>query len=91
MNLFAPQHLVPILIILLLLFGRGKISEIMGDFAKGIKSFKKGLQDDDDMGEDSSSAVRGTIKTHNQEEPHSAVMRKTASRTSVQGSSKNKS
>ena len=34
--------------ILLLLFGgRGKISELMGDFAKGIKSFKKGLAEED--------------------------------------------
>ena len=31
-----------------LLFGRGKISELMGDVAKGIKSFKKGLNDDPD-------------------------------------------
>jgi sec-independent protein translocase protein TatA len=33
-------------LVLVLLFGRGKISELMGDFAKGIKSFKKGLSDD---------------------------------------------
>ncbi|MDX7950362.1 twin-arginine translocase TatA/TatE family subunit [Lichenihabitans sp. Uapishka_5] len=34
--------------ILLLLFGgKGKVSDIMGDFAKGIKSFKKGMADDD--------------------------------------------
>jgi sec-independent protein translocase protein TatA len=32
---------------LLLFGGKGKISEIMGDFAKGIKSFKKGLSEDD--------------------------------------------
>ena len=32
----------------MLLFGRGKISELMGDVAKGVKSFKKGLSDDDD-------------------------------------------
>jgi sec-independent protein translocase protein TatA len=30
------------------LFGRGKISELMGDVAKGIKSFKRGLAEDDD-------------------------------------------
>jgi sec-independent protein translocase protein TatA len=30
-----------------LLFGRGKIPELMGDVAKGIKSFKKGMNDDD--------------------------------------------
>ena len=35
--------------VLLLLFGgKGKISDLMGDFAKGIKSFKKGMADDDD-------------------------------------------
>src|ERR1700743_3269164 len=40
---FSMQHLLLFAVIALLLFGgRGKISEIMGDFAKGIKSFKKG-------------------------------------------------
>ncbi len=35
--------------VLLLLFGgKGKISDIMGDFAKGVKSFKKGMADDED-------------------------------------------
>ena len=34
-------------VILLLFGGRGKISELMGDFAQGIKSFKKGMQDDE--------------------------------------------
>ena len=34
---------------LLLFGGKGKISDIMGDVAKGIKSFKKGMADDDDM------------------------------------------
>ena len=33
-------------VLVVLLFGRGKISSIMGDVAKGIKSFKKGLSDD---------------------------------------------
>lgn len=37
-----------IAVILVLLFGRGKISDLMGDVAKGIKSFKKGMADDDD-------------------------------------------
>lgn len=34
--------------LVVLLFGRGKISELMGDVAKGIKSFKKGLSEDPD-------------------------------------------
>ena len=41
-------HWVIVLVIVLLLFGSGKISNIMGDVAKGIKSFKKGMKDDDD-------------------------------------------
>jgi len=40
-------HWIILLLIVVLLFGRGKISEIMGDVAKGIKSFKKGMSDDE--------------------------------------------
>ena len=41
-------HWIIVLAVGLLLFGgRGKISELMGDFAKGIKSFKKGLSEED--------------------------------------------
>lgn len=36
-----------IALIILVLFGRGRISEMMGDFGKGIKSFRKGLSDED--------------------------------------------
>ncbi|MEP3276995.1 MAG: twin-arginine translocase TatA/TatE family subunit [Stappiaceae bacterium] len=36
-----------IAVVVVLLFGRGKISELMGDVAKGIKSFKKGLNEDE--------------------------------------------
>lgn len=36
-----------IAVVVVLLFGRGKISDLMGDVAKGIKSFKKGLAEDD--------------------------------------------
>lgn len=44
----SAQHLLLFLIIVLLLFGSGKISALMGDVAKGIKSFKKGMADDED-------------------------------------------
>lgn len=37
-----------VVVLIVLLFGRGKISDLMGDIAKGIKSFKKGMSDDDD-------------------------------------------
>ena len=35
-----------VVILVVLLFGKGKISSLMGDVAKGIKSFKKGMSDD---------------------------------------------
>ena len=37
-----------VVVLLVLLFGRGKISELMGDVAKGIKSFKKGIAEDEE-------------------------------------------
>ena len=41
------QHLLLLALIVLLLFGKGKISDLMGDVAKGIKSFKKGMADEE--------------------------------------------
>jgi sec-independent protein translocase protein TatA len=40
-------HWVILLLVVVLLFGRGKISDLMGDVAKGIKSFKKGMAEDE--------------------------------------------
>jgi sec-independent protein translocase protein TatA len=40
-------HWLVVIVVVMLLFGRGKISDLMGDVAQGIKSFKKGMQDDD--------------------------------------------
>ena len=40
-------HWIVVIAVLLLLFGRGKISELMGDVAQGIKAFKKGMAEDD--------------------------------------------
>ena len=39
--------IIIVAILVVLLFGRGKISSVMGDVAKGIKSFKKGMSSDD--------------------------------------------
>ncbi len=41
------SHILIVLVLFVLLFGRGKISELMGDLAQGIKSFKKGMAEDD--------------------------------------------
>ena len=40
-------HWLLVILVVVLLFGRGKISDLMGDVAKGIKSFKKGMAEDE--------------------------------------------
>ena len=44
-----------VVVLVVLLFGRGKISSLMGDVAKGIKSFKKGMSDDSSSDNDGSN------------------------------------
>ena len=49
MGTFSIWHWLIVLAVVLLLFGgRGKISGLMGDFGKGLKSFKKGMKDDEE-------------------------------------------
>ncbi|MTI15862.1 twin-arginine translocase TatA/TatE family subunit [Rhodobacteraceae bacterium RKSG542] len=45
-------QIVIIAVVVVLLFGRGKISELMGDVAKGINSFKKGLKEEGEASEE---------------------------------------
>ena len=47
--------IIIIAILIVILFGKGKISSIMGDLAKGIKSFKKGMSDDNPSENDNSN------------------------------------
>jgi sec-independent protein translocase protein TatA len=42
----STTHLLILVAVVVLLFGRNKISDLMGDVGKGIKSFKKGIADD---------------------------------------------
>ncbi len=42
----SPIHIVVFALVVLVLFGRGKVSEFMGDFGKGVKSFKQGMADE---------------------------------------------
>jgi sec-independent protein translocase protein TatA len=48
MMLGNPWQLGLVLLVVVLLFGKGKVSDLMGDVAKGIKAFKKGLAEDGD-------------------------------------------
>ena len=59
-------HWIVVIAVVLLLFGRGKISDLMGDVAQGIKAFKKGMQDDDktaDKSEPAKSIEHGSAPT----------------------------
>lgn len=47
MGSFSIWHWMIVLVIVLVLFGRGRVSEIMGDFGKGIKSFKEGMNEEE--------------------------------------------
>jgi sec-independent protein translocase protein TatA len=51
MGSFSIWHWLVVGIIILLLFGKGRFSEMMGDVAKGLKSFKKGMSEDDEAKE----------------------------------------
>ena len=53
MGTFSIWHWIIVLIIVLLLFGKGKIPSLMSDMAKGIKSFKKDIADEDPNSKDS--------------------------------------
>jgi sec-independent protein translocase protein TatA len=48
MGSFSIWHWLIVLLVVLLLFGSGKISTLMGDLATGIKSFKKNMKEEDD-------------------------------------------
>ncbi len=63
MGSFSIWHWLVVLMVVLLLFGSGKVSNLMGDFAKGIKSFKKNMADEgaDASMEASADRPPGTI------------------------------
>ncbi len=55
-------HWLIVLLVVMLLFGTGKVSNLMGDFAKGIKAFKKNMAEDDDVSmQDTSTRSPGSI------------------------------
>ena len=55
MGSFSIWHWMVVLLVVLLLFGTGKVSNLMGDFAKGIKSFKKNMAEETDASMEASA------------------------------------
>ncbi|MFN3656209.1 MAG: twin-arginine translocase TatA/TatE family subunit [Pseudolabrys sp.] len=51
-------HWIVVLVVVLLLFGRNKISDLMGDVAQGIKAFKKGMAEDEKPAETKAEPVK---------------------------------
>ena len=68
MGSFSIWHWLIVLVVLLLLFGRGKIPDLMGDVAKGIKNFKKGMSEDD-VADDGKTVEHRTDETVNTATP----------------------
>lgn len=66
------QILVVVILALLLFGGRGKISELMGDFARGIRSFKTGMKDEVAEASDAAEREMKTID-HKKSEPVASV------------------
>jgi sec-independent protein translocase protein TatA len=77
MGAMGIQHWLILIVVVMLLFGRGKISDLMGDFAKGIKSFKKGMADDDQAAEAAKAAPRPVEHQPAEPAPVSPVARDT--------------
>ncbi|MSO67634.1 MAG: twin-arginine translocase TatA/TatE family subunit [Pseudolabrys sp.] len=64
MGSFSIWHWLIVLVVVMILFGgRGKISSLMGDFAQGIKAFKKGMSEDEKTAEAAKSEPVKTIDT----------------------------
>lgn len=61
MGSFSIWHWLVVGILVLLLFGKGRFSDMMGDVAKGIKSFKKGMTEDDEAPKPPSQIGSSTV------------------------------
>ena len=59
---FSLWHWLVVGVIILLLFGKGRFSDMMGDVAKGIKSFKKGMTEDEEAAEARRLPDGGTVQ-----------------------------
>jgi sec-independent protein translocase protein TatA len=63
MGEFSIWHWLIVLCVVLLLFGGNKMSSLMGDFAKGIKAFKKNMADDSDHAAPASLEAPGPVES----------------------------
>ncbi len=62
LNNIGPVGIILIAVVILVMFGRGKISSLMGEVGKGITSFKKGINDGKNELKNSDEEVAQTVK-----------------------------
>jgi sec-independent protein translocase protein TatA len=79
-------HWIIVIGVVLLLFGRGKISELMGDVAQGIKAFKKGMSEDDTQAAATGGPKAEAIKTINQDNAGTPLKARSETENRVEGS-----
>jgi len=79
-------HWVIVIGVVLLLFGRGKISELMGDVAQGIKAFKKGMSEDEAQVAATGGPAAEAIKTINQDNAGTPLKKRSETENRVEGS-----
>ena len=77
-------HWIIVIAVVLLLFGRGKISELMGDVAQGIKAFKKGMSEDETAKAD--PAKPDTMKVIDNDNAATAMKARSDTEKRVEGS-----
>jgi len=77
-------HWIVVIAVVLLLFGRGKISDLMGDVAQGIKAFKKGMTEDEAKTEPGKSDPVKSID-HQPETVAGDLKRRAETETKVEG------
>ena len=78
MGSFSITHLLIILAVILIIFGAGKLPRVMGDFAQGIKNFKKGMADDQQASSAEAAKPIDASKAANINEPAAAAKDGTA-------------
>ena len=77
MGEFSIWHWLVLIVIVMLLFGRGKISDLMGDVAGGIKAFKKGMAADDEPAPKAADAGKKLEHREGGDAPPSEAARQT--------------
>ncbi|VBB68718.1 Twin-arginine translocation protein TatA [invertebrate metagenome] len=79
MGSWSIGHWIVVLLVILLLFGAGKIPHLMGDMARGIKAFKKGMKEEEE----------GAASPSPSEEPKVLLREQTANTSEMQKDSRN--